>query len=42
MSPDARIEWKGKSEELKEISNELFIIFIASLSNGLFSHGGQL
>ena len=25
--PDARIEWKGKSEELKETSNELFIIF---------------
>ena len=24
---DARIEWKGKSEELKETSNELFIIF---------------
>jgi len=26
-APDARIEWKGKSEELKETSNELFIIF---------------
>jgi len=26
-TPDARIEWKGKSEELKETSNELFIIF---------------
>jgi len=25
--PEARIEWKGKSEELKETSNELFIIF---------------
>ena len=24
---EARIEWKGKSEELKETSNELFIIF---------------
>ena len=29
--PDARIEWKGKSEELKEISNELFIIFALAL-----------
>ena len=27
--PDARIEWKGKSEELKETSNELFIIFLS-------------
>ena len=25
--PDARIEWKGKSEELKETTNELYIIF---------------
>ena len=25
--PEARTEWKGKSEELKETSNELFIIF---------------
>jgi len=30
-TPDARIEWKGKSEELKETSNELFIIFILAL-----------
>ena len=30
-APDARIEWKGKSEELKETSNELIIIFILSL-----------
>ena len=29
--PDARIEWKGKSEELKEISNELFVIFALAL-----------
>ncbi len=29
--PDARIEWKGKSEELKETSNELFIIFVLAL-----------
>ena len=29
--PDARIEWKGKSEELKETSNELFIIFSLAL-----------
>ena len=31
MSPEARIEWKGKSEELKETSNELFIIFALAL-----------
>ena len=30
-TPDARIEWKGKSEELKETSNELFIIFALAL-----------
>ena len=29
--PDARVEWKGKSEELKETSNELFIIFALAL-----------
>ena len=29
--PEARIEWKGKSEELKETSNELFIIFALAL-----------
>jgi len=29
--PQARIEWKGKSEELKETSNELFIIFALAL-----------
>ena len=29
--PDARIEWKGKSEELKETSNELFIIFALAM-----------
>ena len=30
-APEARIEWKGKSEELKETSNELFIIFALAL-----------
>ena len=30
-TPDARVEWKGKSEELKEASNELFIIFALAL-----------
>ncbi len=30
-TPEVRIEWKGKSEELKETSNELFIIFILAL-----------
>ena len=29
--PNARIKWKGKSEELKETSNELFIIFALAL-----------
>ena len=29
--PKARIKWKGKSEELKETSNELFIIFALAL-----------
>jgi len=29
--PEARVEWKGKSEELKETSNELFIIFALAL-----------
>ena len=29
--PQARIGWKGKSEELKETSNELFIIFALAL-----------
>jgi len=29
--PEARIEWKGKSEELKETSNELFVIFALAL-----------
>ena len=28
---EARIKWKGKSEELKETSNELFIIFALAL-----------
>ncbi len=30
-TPNARVEWKGKSEELKETSNELFIIFALAL-----------
>jgi len=30
-TPSARIEWKGQSEELKETSNELFIIFSLAL-----------
>ena len=31
IAPEAKIEWKGKSEELKETSNELFIIFALAL-----------
>ena len=29
--PNVQLEWKGKSEELKETSNELFIIFALAL-----------
>ena len=29
--PKARIEWKGKSEELQETSNEMFVIFALAL-----------
>ncbi len=29
--PEARIEWKGKSEELKDTSNELLIIFALAM-----------
>ncbi len=31
ISPQNQISWKGKSEELKETSNELFIIFALAL-----------
>tara|TARA_B100000700_G_scaffold325349_1_gene433862 strand:- start:887 stop:4009 length:3123 start_codon:yes stop_codon:yes gene_type:complete len=31
VAPENQINWKGKSEELKETSNELIIIFILSL-----------
>ena len=31
IAPDKQITWKGKSEELKETSNELYIIFVLSL-----------
>ncbi len=31
VSPQNQISWKGKSEELKETSNELFIIFALAL-----------
>ena len=30
-SPKSQITWKGKSEEIKETSNELFIIFALAL-----------
>jgi len=29
--PQTQLEWKGKSEELKEVSNELFIIFALAI-----------
>ncbi len=31
IAPNNQITWKGKSEEIKETSNELFIIFILAL-----------
>ncbi len=31
IAPDKQISWKGKSEELKETTNELFIIFALAL-----------
>ncbi len=31
LAPQNQITWKGKSEEIKETSNELFIIFILAL-----------
>ena len=31
VAPENQIDWKGKSEELKETSNELFIIFALAL-----------
>ncbi len=31
IAPENQIDWKGKSEELKETSNELFIIFALAL-----------
>ena len=40
--PEARIEWKGKSEELKETSNELFIIFALASIDCLLSDGCKL
>ena len=31
LAPENQITWKGKSEEIKETSNELFIIFALAL-----------
>jgi len=31
IAPENQITWKGKSEEIKETSNELFVIFILAL-----------
>jgi len=31
ISPESQVTWKGKSEELKETSNELYIIFALAL-----------
>ena len=48
LAPENQITWKGKSEEIKETSNELFIIFalalltaylvMAATFNSLFIH----
>ena len=39
VSPSNQIAWKGKSEEIKETSNELFIIFGLAFLNSIFSNG---
>ena len=39
IAPENQITWKGKSEEIKETSNELFIIFALALLNCIFSNG---
>ena len=35
ISPENQITWKGKSEEIKETSNELFVIFALALNRYL-------
>ena len=40
--PQTQLEWKGKSEELKEVSNELFIIFALAILTAYFSNGSYI
>ena len=42
VSSTNQIAWKGKSEEIKETSNELFIIFGLAFPNCLPSNGCNL
>ena len=42
VAPQNQITWKGKSEEVKETSNELFIIFTLALLDCLFSDGSNI
>ena len=38
VAPQNQITWKGKSEELKETSNEIYIIFCFSFDYCLFGY----
>ena len=40
LAPENQITWKGKSEEIKETSNELFIIF--NFTYFIFSNGSNI
>ena len=42
IAPENQIAWKGKSEEIKETSNELFINFWTSPFDSLFGYGGNI
>ena len=42
LAPENQITWKGKSEEIKETSNELFIIFALALLNCVFGNGSNI
>ena len=39
VAPKNQITWKGESEEVKETTNELYIIFALGLLDCLFSNG---
>ena len=42
IAPANQITWKGKSEEIKETSNELFIIFYTGSFNCIFGYGSYI